>query len=188
MPPRGISIGSLQRLLLCITVWSELCIHSRGACHFTFLGIFPAQSLLVQSNKGTCTVPREHSTSYDSCARAMLSLVRVGGLFMGDEERSGNIQKVRKKRGRSSQGHPGWTGTGRGLNWSLLSPSPAVSALWAPQFSCLQSQVPAPSASACRRGRSGAGQAPRGMLHEISAYAKRKGREFLLGNKVEQFP
>lgn len=87
-------------LLLSIAVGSELYIHSRGACHFP--GHFPSSKLPseAQSNTGSCTVPRKHSTSstsHGSHDRAMCSMVRVGGMFMGDKEGSVVLMKVRKK-------------------------------------------------------------------------------------------
>ena len=64
----------------------------------TFQGIFLAQSLPVaQSNMGSCTVPGEHSTSPESHTGATLSMIRAGGLFMGDKEGSGTLKKARKK-------------------------------------------------------------------------------------------
>lgn len=76
--------------MLSIAVGSELHIHIRGACHFPGHFLSPKAPSVAQSNTGS-------STSHDSHDRAMCSMVRVGGLFMGDREGSVTLMKVRKK-------------------------------------------------------------------------------------------
>lgn len=172
MPSGGVSTGS-QVLLLGVAVGSELHIRSRGACCFPghFRSPKPPGSPVRQRRSWGSMAPSLRATpglqspwsGLEGCSR---------------EEGSGTLRKARKKRrSRSSQGHPGRAETVVGLNGPCCPPAQPTPLSGHPQFSCPWPWVPLGQSS--RGAGVGPATAPgTGCMREVTILRGKEGCRF----------